>query len=205
MARGVVLRKATRTQVGDLVDIDACLDESHDLPNTVTDHPVEEGFNTTDHVRPEPDRVTLRCFVSNTPFSEEQMASAARAGSWDFQTLAPETVPGRGDNAFAKLKKMRDDGAIITVVTTLRTYGAKEGEGMVIERLSVPRTLENYDGLEFTLQLKQVHVVRNRSTRAPKAKDTRARAKEKKGHETTKGEDNQTHLDKLLHAGGVFK
>lgn len=39
----------------------------HDMNNTVTDHPVETGSNVSDHIRPDPDTVTIEGVISNAP------------------------------------------------------------------------------------------------------------------------------------------
>ncbi len=49
------------------LDIDATTNEQHDADNTVTDHPVETGANIADHVRQEPDALTITGTISNTP------------------------------------------------------------------------------------------------------------------------------------------
>ncbi len=49
------------------IRIDATVGETHDYVNTVTDHPVEIGSPVTDHVRPEPIRLTLSGVISNAP------------------------------------------------------------------------------------------------------------------------------------------
>jgi hypothetical protein len=41
--------------------------EQSEHTSSVVDHAVEEGANVSDHVRTEPDRVTLQIFISNTP------------------------------------------------------------------------------------------------------------------------------------------
>lgn len=56
---------------------DAVLSEEHEHSATVTDHPVEIGVNIVDHVRPDPDRVTLEVFVSNTPVYSDDSEMAA--------------------------------------------------------------------------------------------------------------------------------
>lgn len=201
MSRGII-----KPQVGDLIDIDACLEETHDLGNMVTDHPVEEGMAITDHVRPEPDRVTLRCFVSNTPLSTEQVQSAVRAGDVQFRTTAPRDIENRGTNAFLELKKMRDQGTLISVTTSLKQYGVGSDDKMVIERLSIPRTLQNVDGLEFSLSLKQIRVVKTRSSAQTKTKDTRGNPRKKKGAKTTPPAEEKSALAKIddLKEGGLF-
>lgn len=49
------------------IRIDATVSETHAYVNQVTDHPVERGANITDHVRPEPRRLSLVGFISNAP------------------------------------------------------------------------------------------------------------------------------------------
>lgn len=46
---------------------DVVTDEQHHLKASSTDHPVEEGVDITDHIRPEVARVSLSTFVSNSP------------------------------------------------------------------------------------------------------------------------------------------
>lgn len=52
--------------VGEL-EIDATISELTDITAEATEHPVEEGVNITDHVRPALLRVQLECIISNTP------------------------------------------------------------------------------------------------------------------------------------------
>lgn len=177
-----------------LVEVDSCLDETHQLVSTITDHPVEEGFNVTDHSRPEPDRVTLRCFVSNTPLSLEQASRSVRQGNVDFTTSAAQAarlsvsgVDGRGKATFDQLERMRVKGELLKVVTTLRTYAKSDSEGMMIESLNIPRTRENYDGLEWTMMLKRVRIVRNASS-TQKNTDKRTRKKKKQGQKLNEEE-----------------
>jgi hypothetical protein len=193
------------------VEVDSCLEESHQLQNTITDHPVEQGFNVTDHSRPEPDRVSLRCFVSNTPLSREQVERSIRQGNIDFTTSQAEAasgvvgIDGRGKETFDQLERMRINGELLTVVTTLKTYAKSDTEGMMIESLTIPRTRQSVDGLEFIANLKRVHIVKNRST-TQRNTDKRTRKKKKDGHKTTEKkateEKKVTALKKLYRAGG---
>jgi hypothetical protein len=180
----------------DVVEVDACIDETHQFSNTLTDHPVEEGFNITDHSRPDPDVVTLRCFVSNTPLNPEQQTRTIRSGSSEFQTTARAGVrlhaaDGRGQSEFAKLLKMRNEGQLVKVATTLKTYESNDRGGMAIQSLNVSRTSKNYDGLEFSVTLKQVRIVKNKSTSDKKRKDTRKGQKKKEGSKVTKDPNSE--------------
>lgn len=55
---------------------DVVTEEAHHLQTEATEHPVEEGADVTDHVRPKVDRVTLSTFVSNTPIIEKTEIAA---------------------------------------------------------------------------------------------------------------------------------
>lgn len=198
----------------DTIEIDACLDESHTLANTVTDHPVEDGANISDHSRPNPDVVSLHCYVSNTPLSVTQVKRSVRSGDVSFTTSAeaearpsPSEISGRGQSAYLKLLKLRNEGTLIQVVTSLRTYGLSSTEGMMIQDITIPRSRENFDGLEFTVNLKQVRIVKNRQTTDQKQKDPQTRKKNKKGQKLTEDvqygpqEQKKTALQKILNVG----
>lgn len=195
MAQRAVVMPRFTCKIGDAIEIDAVLDESHTLTNTVTDHPVEEGFNITDHSRPDPDQVTLTCFISNTPISDQQQERTVREGSVDFTTAALQdtefsVVAGRGNDAYKKLKKLRDEGTLVQVVTTLTTYVKSSTSGMIIQSLTIPRTAKDIDGLAFTIVLKQIRIVKNRQTQDTTPKDKRTAKKKDKGEQTTKDTDD---------------
>lgn len=196
MARGIFLPKRVFTRV-DVVEVDSCLDETHKLSNTITDHPVEEGFNVTDHIRSNPDIVNLRCFVSNTPISREQVKNSVKEGTVSFETTAPETIVGRGHEAYLKLKKLKEEGKIIEVVTSLCTYGVTPDSGLVIESLDIQRTRQNFDGLEFSVSLKQIRIVRNKQSTMKAPKEKQAQKKVDKGEQVTKPVDNRTKLKQI--------
>lgn len=197
MARGVVIVPKV-----DIISIDSMLEETHTLTNTVTDHPVESGFNISDHSRPDPDQVTLRCFVSNTPASEVQMQNAINSGAQAAASTTTQqpiaAVDGYGALVYAKLKQLRGSGQLVQVVTAIETYGVSSNGGMTITGITIPRTKENYDGLEFSITLKQIRVVQNRSTTDTKQKTKKARPKINNGSKPTTPatSDDNSLLDK---------
>src|SRR5688572_17364720 len=131
MATRAVVKPRKQCKIGDIVTIDACLDETHTLDVEITDHEVEEGFAVSDHARPKPTIVQLRCFVSNTPLSLAQMRQAVRETASSESPSEIAAVEGRGDDVYKKLKRLRDDGTLVQVVTTLTTYVASATRGMV--------------------------------------------------------------------------
>jgi hypothetical protein len=198
--RAVVRQKQKLVTIGPAITIDACAEESHQLTNTITDHPVERGTNISDHVRPDPDLVTLQCFVSNTPLSQEQQTRTIREGNLEFESTSVEDVPigqdnGRGARVFAALEKLRLDGTMVQVVTTLKTYALKETEGMVIQSITIPRRPANYDGLEFSITLKQIRIVKTRRTQDVRSiADKRTVPKQKTGAQTPQPKEDISAL-----------
>lgn len=135
----------------DDITIDAVVTETHGHQLQVTEHPVEEGADITDHARVRPDTITLDCAVTDTP-----------RGS--------EPAPGRSAAIYEQLRLLMDTAKLVTVVTTLRVY-----ESMVLESLSAPRTAKEAGGLRFTATLREIRVVQNKTsivtvTREPIAK-----------------------------------
>jgi hypothetical protein len=49
------------------ITVDASIHETHKASSTVTDHPVEIGSNVADHIRPDPDELSMECVISNHP------------------------------------------------------------------------------------------------------------------------------------------
>lgn len=135
----------------DDITLDAVVSENHTSALQVTEHPVEAGANISDHARQMPDVVTLDIALSNT-------------------TKLGEHTPGRAIDIYEKLRLLQTNAELVTVVTTLRVY-----ENMILENLSVPRTVKDAGGLRCTASLRQVRVVQNKTsivevTREPIAK-----------------------------------
>ena len=194
MAQTALITRPKPAQIESLI-VDAAISEQHSFTNTVTDHPVEEGTNVADHSRPEPERVTLDCIVSNTPISGNREQVSVGNGATIVQSTAKED-PRRSANALDRLLQLRQSGALITVVTSLREY-----RDMAIESISIPRDAKIAGALRFTITLKRVRVVKNKQTRAVVSKDPRVGSKVKTGTQTTSTTDGklyrkQSALDK---------
>lgn len=179
MAETAIVTRPKPTEI-DVIIVDATVGGSHDGSATVTDHPVEEGSDVSDHSRPEPDRLTLDCIVSNTTLSAREQR-IVQQGDYRFATTVPGLDPERARQAYDWLRDIKDTGRLIDVVTALRSY-----ERMAIESMSVPISSAYADALRFSLRLKQVRIVKNKLTRIVVAEDSRAQPKIKTGNQTTK-------------------
>jgi hypothetical protein len=71
------------------LELDADLQEAHDLGSDITEHPVEEGADVTDHVRPRLRRVTIEGYVTDTPM----ITNPGVAELAEFKTLELQIPP----------------------------------------------------------------------------------------------------------------
>ena len=191
-------------QDGTIADIvmDAVVQESYDLQSDVTDHPVEPGFSITDlankkqvnsisdNVRKKPDTITINAIISNTPVSPlgiqliKGLGNVSNSLSQKNSFLdAFKTVQaGPSKEAFDKLNDIMDQGQIVKVVTSLKTY-----DSMVIQSLSINRTATTSQALVFTAVCKQIRLVQSLTVPAPEIpKSTSGQKKQSKGSQPTK-------------------
>lgn len=185
MPESVSLVFATQpTKVG-TVTLDASLRETHTRSAVITDHPVEEGPNISDHIRAEPPKLQMDGIVSNTPINRTQRRRVVEAFGVEFETSALDDqrqgAAGYAEAAYAKLEELHATGAVFTVVTQIRTY-----DNMAFESLVVPRDAKTGDAVNFSATLKQVIVVKNKTTRKVVSKEPRAQPRNKTGTQTPK-------------------
>lgn len=179
---------------------DAVVSETHTRTNTVTDHPVEEGANISDHSRPEPDRVSVELYVSDTPASVEQMQRAQKfmqqAGLGAVLNPDGESsvaaVPGYSRAVRDRLDGYRLAGQLVTVATAIKLY-----QSMVIESIAETRTAKEAEAFHATISFKFIRVVQNKLTRRVIAKDPSVQPKVKTGAQTPQTDAvPQSQLDK---------
>lgn len=182
MATTTIVAKRGSSQI-DTVVLDASITEQHRFANQITEHPVEEGAAISDHARPLPDGLTMEFVITNTPIGARASRSVERWGvrfTSHTEQDAPIGAPGPAADALTKLLAIRNEGRLVTVYTTLRTY-----ESMAIESLDVPRDRTTGEALRGTATFKRVRVVKNKLTRVVVARDPRAGQKVKTGKQAT--------------------
>lgn len=170
---------AVRAGVG-VIELDCTLSASHSYKVEATKHPVERGAKITDHLRPEPDVVTIDGLVSDTPVSRSQQTRAVQAAGGTLQTTATQPalfgVPGYAKEALAKLIAIKDGGILVTLATELRTY-----TDMAITSLEIPRDATVGESLRFTAVFEKIVIVESKVTQLRPATDPRANAKSRRG------------------------
>lgn len=129
-----------------LLTLDASISETHSADADATDHPVEQGSNITDHIRPKPRTLSIEGIISNTPTSPDREA-----------LYAPDE-PGPAEAAYFTLENRRQGGFLHTVVTKLSRY-----DNMALLTISEPRSASVGDALQFTLGFKEIRIVQNQT------------------------------------------
>ncbi len=187
----------------DTIELDASISESHVGEVEVTEHPVEEGANISDHARPKPETLSVEGVVSNTPLSRSQSRRAFESHGRNLETttLTDEIQgqPGFAESAYAKLLFIKDTGKVVTVVTKLRTYN-----NMVLKSLNVPRNAQTGEILRFTAQFLQVKVVQNKFANLPPAFRNTPKGK-KVARPDPKPEEPRSWLKSGTDATGITK
>lgn len=128
------------TELG-FVELDCTLESQLELTAEPTENPVEFGADVADHVRQNPDEVTLTGIITNTPV--------------EFLAGLREP-PDRAESALANLRELKESGRPIDVVMRMSTL-----ESMVIKRLSIPDNPGIGEAVQVTIALKHVRTVKS--------------------------------------------
>lgn len=120
--------------VGD-IKLDLILTESHALSSTVSEHPVEEGANISDHIQQNLRVGKLTGLVSNFSIGEN---------GGDGKT-------NRAADAWTLFKNLWKRCELVTIVTTLEVY-----ENVAVTNVSTERSSASGDALQFDVTFQEV-------------------------------------------------
>lgn len=178
-----LLGKNTRLQFvgkrGVILQLDATTAEEHGREATVTAFPIEGGGTINDHIILAPINLTVTGTISDTPLADlkalltESAGVAASAALGPLGIVAGSTAFGlykalKGAKspsvlAFAQLCKMQAGDLTAKVPTPPEPFdvvtGLQRYPSMVIQSLSVPRSVSTSRSLVFTVKMVQLQVV----------------------------------------------
>lgn len=142
--------------------MDLALNEGHTFPGEVTEFPVEQGPDITDHIRDLPEEITLECIVSDTPVGDIASDPTRRIADGTILETSRGTfdTPLPSEDALAKLLELKALRKPLTIETSLGHF-----ESMAFTELEVPRDKGKSLGLFFTAKFKRIVIVTNRRTR----------------------------------------
>lgn len=174
---------------------DATVRDSHESSATITEHPVDEGANISDHIRPDLDQVTLQVVVSNTPIvspidhndgvvgtqQQVELGSGAMASA---NVLVFDGAVTRVRSVYEALLDLKNSGTLVNVLTSLREY-----ESMGIKRISPIREAKSGNSLVATVEFKQIRVVSSEIVPSPEPRQTRGNTEQDRGRDNAEDED----------------
>ena len=162
-------------QVG-IVQFDCGVSETHTSEATVTEHPVEEGADVSDHIRLSPEMIEINGIVSNTPIV---FLASVEAPSPLEDDLVPAT--DRVQVAYAELRGVMKRGEPVDVITSLRVY-----ENMAIVGMSVMRDNTTGNVLNCSLSLREIIIAQTKTVPVPEPVEVANKKPVDKGKKTKK-------------------
>ena len=208
----ILFDRPTLAKIG-VMQLDASISEAHVMAATVTDHEIEDGTNITDHVRLQPNKLTIEGLVSDSPVTI--IGALIGAGITSVLGEVNKLVPGGFGSiaavgagiglgslagavtgsprdprdAFKYLEELFQNRQPFTIITALKQY-----ESMLVENLTVPRSAEIGKSLKFTMQVKQVRIVQSASVLVPSisTRNSGGVTKSKLGKQAGKLSDNES-------------
>ncbi len=133
-----------------LFQFDATISEVFASTSDVTDHPVEEGADVSDHVRRRPREFDVHGWVSNDPIV---ILASSQFGP------APRT---RAEDAYDELLRIQAQAELVTVATSL-----KDLANMFLASISATRDKDSGRILDATLRLREIIIATTEVTSAP--------------------------------------
>lgn len=134
------------------IELDASIDETHTTANEITQYPVEDGVDISDHIRRQPNIVIIHGISTDHPLE---------AGG--------AMMSGRSLETYQDLLAILDEAKLVSVVTSLRQY-----DDMAVESVVVPRNNQLGKSVDMTITLKQVLTAEVSETAGTKDKGTQS-------------------------------
>ena len=132
--------------------MDVALTEEFTFPGEVTEYPVEDGPDVSDHIRDLPEEITVECVVSDTPIGD--------VATDPTRQVAGPDAPLPSAAALAKLREIKARRRPVSIETSLGTF-----ESMACLDVKVSRDASKSGGLFFTATFKKFNAVTNKRTK----------------------------------------
>jgi hypothetical protein len=174
--------------------IDATISETTDISAEATEHPVEEGIDITDHIKPNLLSMQLECIVTNTPAYARLIEGAEWATN---ELILPNQRSGVGARVLTfptpidrpvevvdKLQELIMKGIRVDILD-LR-LGDVEGWLLIAMSPEVNRT----DSVRFLLTARQIRTAITEEVEAPSPRVERARRNQDRGRQNGSGEND---------------
>jgi len=134
--------KARKGAIGSLV-IETTISETYSFSSTATKFPIEDGSMVSDHIVLDPEKIKITGFISNTPLDAD-----------------PDNY---AQQAFEQLYTMWQAKELVDVDTKYVVY-----TDMCITSVSVPRTVQTGQAIQFDVELQKIRKVNSSATNVDK-------------------------------------
>lgn len=189
------------------LEIDTTISENHEYSNDVSDYPVEQGANITDHIKNKPEILRIEGITSNTPirFITENFSAFLRDDGSNRMQLAYNTLLSYAGYTPSKQPNVEPiktiDPSILTIVTGLKVY-----TNMVITSLTFPRTITTGESISYNIEFKKIHFVEAEFTKVNKSSNLKGKApnttnQAAKTADTGKTASKEVESESLLYQG----
>lgn len=139
----------------EVIEFDAVVIENHRGSAEVTDHPVENGVDFTDHIRRLQDELIISGVVTDTPVVVDAANNAT----------APNTggdPKERAVGAYRFLQQTKDQAKLVQIMTKLREY-----RNMAITVLNVTRDAETSRIIQADISFREIIIAVTEQVEAP--------------------------------------
>ena len=148
-------KNKTRSHIGELYP-DIILEEAHNSSVEITNHPVEDGADISDHARVTPKRITLRGGVSDSP------SSALGFIDWVSGLAGGGVQSSRSQEFFEKLLQLQERLEPFDIMTRRKFY-----QNMLITSLAINDDSGSGGALIFSAECKEIIIVNTELTSVP--------------------------------------
>ncbi len=131
----------------DGIEFDALIEESVSYDADVPQYPTEKGFNVSDNITLQPETISMKLFVTDTP-----VTWASRHG----------VTPGRTETVISKLKELYFSKKVVSVVTSSQVY-----ESMAITSISLEKNSDYGNAREIPISLQKIVVTESTTVTIP--------------------------------------
>lgn len=184
------------------IQFDAVVRDTHESTATVTEHPVEQGANISDHVRADLDSIVLEAIVSNFPITQPPTQADGASSSVSDVDLTDRdgneigkarvlVFDGEFDrvrSVYDELRRLKDTGTIIGIITSLREY-----DSMILRAINPSRDVASGNMLTVKVEATQIRIVESEIVDAP-VPDENQRNRGRREPEETEEEERSTSL-----------
>lgn len=154
------------------VELDAVLEEGHEWSAEATSNPVEDGAPVTDHIIENPDKLRMRCFVTDAPLNASSSLSNFFSSIVGSLGGGSKAFDNRTQNAFDLLHELLKLKMEMTVYTKHRTY-----DDMILTNVTIPRSAADGEALEFTAEFIHIRKVATQMVDVPDGISSKKAAK----------------------------